>query len=165
MHPAKIITALFIFLCAVASTNARAQDNKALLQMATCEESWLDFRQDPVKVQKYSGLFQAQFREGGRDSSMVPIKPTQLLGLKISRVYPQSVGMGLGFSVIVDAGFDATKAGMEKQMGKSFEHCASEEGSKSCELSIADKKTVVLMEGARGKKPQTLLGCYYYYEK
>ncbi len=150
-------------LLLVASFVAQAADDKTMLQMASCDVSWLDFKDNPVKVQQYFGPLETQYRRTSDDGSFEPLMATSLLGQKISRIYPQSVGMGLGYSVIMDAGFDAAKAAVEKQLGKKFSHCAEQDGAKSCELPIADKKTVMLMEGSRGKNPQTLFGCYYYY--
>ena len=73
--------------------------------------------------------------------------------------------MGVGYSVIVNASFDAAKASLEKQMGKPFDRCQDASEGKSCERELAKQKTVMLMEGSRGKDPKTLFGCYYLYEK
>lgn len=160
-HP--LMLAACLQLAALSATHAA--DVPGMLQLATCEESWLEFKDDPAKAERFYRPLLSQFRTMERDGSMVPVGPLRLLGHPVSRVYPESVGMGLGFSVIVEAGFDAARSSMEKQMGKSFEHCGVEEGAKSCEHRIAEKKTVVLMEGRRGNNPLTLVGCYYYYEK
>ncbi len=161
----RTTTFLAAALLMAATSGAQAADDKAILQMASCDVSWLDFKDNPVKVQEYLGTLKTQYRRTSDDGSFEPLSATSLLGQKISRVYPQSVGMGLGYSVIMDAGFDAVKAAVEKQLGKKLARCAEHEGAKSCELEIADKKTIVLMEGERGKNPRTLFGCYYYYEK
>jgi len=73
--------------------------------------------------------------------------------------------MGLGYSVVVEASFDTARASFEKQTGKRFKQCEASEGMKSCELEIGPKKTMVIMEASRGAQPQTLLGCYYYYQQ
>jgi hypothetical protein len=36
---------------------------------------------------------------------------------------------------------------------------------RTCELELGVKKTVMLMSDAAGKSGQTLIGCFYYYEK
>lgn len=73
--------------------------------------------------------------------------------------------MGVGYSVIVNASFDAAKTSLEKQMGKPFDRCEAASEGKSCGRELAKEKTVMLMDGSRGKYPTTLFGCYYLYAK
>lgn len=61
------------------------------------------------------------------------IKPLSILGYPILRLYPQSVGMRLGYSVIVNAIFEATKASLEKQMDKPVDRCQVATEGQSCE--------------------------------
>ena len=63
------------------------------------------------------------FSQNESDGSFVPIKPMSILEHRIVQLYPQSVGMGVGYSVIVNASFEAAKASLEKQMGKPFTRC------------------------------------------
>lgn len=73
--------------------------------------------------------------------------------------------MGVGFSVLADAEFDKVRASLEKQVGKTISECSKEGDSRSCELKISDKKTLLLIGGGRGKNTKTLFGCYYSYAK
>jgi hypothetical protein len=43
------------------------------------------------------------------DPAFLPKAPTRVLGLKVRRAYPDSVGMGLGFSLQVAAGFEEAR--------------------------------------------------------
>ena len=81
------------------------------------------------------------------------------------QVYPESVGMGVGFSVLVDATFDKTKRTLEQRLGKSLLKCTASDGMRTCELEIGKMRTFMLMAEDSAKSSSTLLGCYYYYEK
>lgn len=157
------VTGLAAF--SLALPEAPAQYDPGLLQLATCQQSWLDFKNDPAKSEKFVASLKSNFKANGRDGSFVPIKPTTILGHDVFQLYPESVGMAVGYSIIVNAGFDAVKGSLEKQMGKPFESCQSASEGKSCERLIGEKKTVMLMEGSRGNSPKTLFGCYYFYAK
>lgn len=159
------ITATLFVFCLTSALNVQASEDSNLLQMTTCQDSWLDWKQDPVKLENFRAGLESRFKQNGNDGSYSLIKASTVLGQKVSLVYPQSVGTGLGYSVIVEAGFDPVRKGLEKHIGKPLGQCGVADGMKSCEHKIAEKKTIVLMEGVRGKNPQTLLGCYYYYEK
>ena len=73
--------------------------------------------------------------------------------------------MGVGFSLAVDASFDKASAEFEKLAGKTFKNCETSEGMKSCELTIADKRTLMILGGDSAKSKTTLLGCYYFYAR
>lgn len=149
----------------LAASIAQADDDKFILQMASCQESWLDWKQQPAKVKEFTAKLESNFKMDEQSATFVPTRATSVLGHNISRVYPESVGMGVGFSVLLDASFDAIKASFEKQTGKRFGQCATEDGMKSCEHKVGEKKTVILMEGSTGKNAQSLIGCYYFYAK
>ncbi len=149
----------------LAFSNAQAADNRLLLQLATCEESWMDWRKSSPKIDDFRKLFTEDFKQKDRDPGFAPLKPVSILGHTIAEGYPQSVGMGVGFSVLVDAEFDKVKASLEKQVGKTIGACSKEGDSRNCEHKIGEKKTLVLFEGGRGKNAKTLFGCYYFYAK
>lgn len=144
-------------------STAHAADDKMLMSLATCQESWRDWKQDPARGRMFREVVEPNFRAQDREPYYLPIRPTTLLGHPVDRLYPDSVGMAVGFSVLAGASFDAVKASLEQQVGKPITRCESEGGARSCELKIAEKKTVIIMEAARGKNPQTLFGCYYFY--
>ena len=116
-------------------------------------------------MEAFRAQFKAGYTQDGNDGSFLPKVPTTLHNQKVSRVFPQSEGMGLGYSVLLDAGFDATRRELVKQIGKPLKHCAKAEGLQMCEHPISPKRTIILTEATVGKSPQTLVGCYYYYEK
>jgi hypothetical protein len=54
---------------------------------------------------------------------------------------------------------------VETIAGKKLAHCESSDNMKSCDLQIADQRTVTLMASDPPDKSGTLVGCYYFYEK
>ena len=163
---AMIATAALATLAlAIPQSHAQTKHDVGVLRLLTCQDSWMEWKDDPVKQQNFVDALKANFRQNEGDGSFVAIKPMSILGHQVFQLYPQSVGMGVGYSVIVNASFEATKASLEKQMGKSFDRCQAASEGKSCERELAKLKTVMLMEGSRGKDPKTLFGCYYLYEK
>ena len=73
--------------------------------------------------------------------------------------------MGVGFSVTVDATFDTARTNLEKALGKPLTKCETSDGMRTCELDIAEKRTLMLMASDDPKASETLVGCYYFYEK
>ncbi|QGN55521.1 hypothetical protein GKE62_14125 [Novosphingobium sp. Gsoil 351] len=53
-------------------------------------------------------------------------------------------GGGLGLSVLADASFAVAKYAMERDPGKPLRNCESGDGMRTCELSIAEQRTVIL---------------------
>jgi hypothetical protein len=153
------------FLSFLAFSSAQAAENKLLLQLATCEESWMDWGKSSPKVDDFRKLFTEDFKRKDRDPGFTPLKPASILGFNITEAYPESVGMGVGFSVLVEAEYDKMKGSLEKQVGKTISACGKEGDSRSCEHKIGEKKTLVLFESGRGKSAKTLFGCYYFYAK
>ena len=136
-----------------------------LEQMATCKDSWLEWGADESKVGAYRDGFKAQFKPSGNDPFFVPVTSATLMGMKVTRVYSNTVGMGRGFSVTVEASFDSAKKAIEKSIGQSLKHCETCDGMRTCDLELGEKKTVMLLADAAGKEKTVLLGCYYFYEK
>ncbi len=145
---------------------AWAAGDPALERMAICQDSWLDWnKSDPALLAKFGDHFRTEFSQHGNDPFLVPSADVSVLGLPVAQAFPESVGMGVGFSLTLDASFDMTRRALEKKLGHSLEHCDTSDGMRTCELEIADKRTVMLVAGDDPKSTKTLLGCYYYYEK
>ena len=159
------VAALAALGLAISQAHAETKEDVGILRLLSCQDSWMDWKDDPVKKQNFVNALKANFKQNERDRTFVPIKPISILGHQVFQLYPQSVGMGVGYSVIVNASFDATKASLEKHMGKPFDRCQAASEGKSCERELAKQKTLMLMEGSRGNDPKTLFGCYYLYEK
>jgi hypothetical protein len=144
---------------------ASAADDVGLARLALCQDSWLDWsKTNPAQLQKMGAHIGAGFSHHDNDPFAVPNAPTSVMGLRIVQAYPDSVGMGVGFSLLVDAPFGTARGTMEKALGKKLSHCEAGDGMHSCELQIAEKRTAVLMT-ADNEKNRTLVGCYYYYER
>jgi len=154
---------LIALLFAVAP--ALAADDPGIARLATCKESWLDWKNDPARSKNFGDRFRADFSPHDNDPYWLPKSDKSILGLRVLEVYPESVGMGVGFSVVVDAPFDKTRKIFEKSLGHPLGKCDDSDGMRMCELDIAEKRTFTLMAEDGAKSAGTLVGCYYYYEK
>ena len=160
-------TALVVLVSALALQPAHsARPVEDLIErLATCQDSWRDWKDDPVQTKNFVDLFRGAFDHEGEGGSFTSSQTLTVVGLPVVRVYPQSVGMGVGFSVVLDATFDTARAHAEKVVGKKLGGCESGEGMRTCDLEIAKERTVTLLAGEHDEHHETLLGCYYLYEK
>jgi hypothetical protein len=165
MKVAPLAGVLTIFLVAVIP--AWAADNLSIERFATCQDSWLDWKEsDPAQLKKFAAGFQSDFLRKEKDPFFVPKSNQTVAGLPVAQVFPESIGMGVGFSVVVNANFDRTKISLAKKIGKSLSKCEPpSDNMRTCELEIGDKKTILLMAEDNVKSTTTLFGCYYFYAK
>jgi hypothetical protein len=155
------VLALAMLLCP-----ALAADDDALARMVLCKDSWVDWsKSDPAKMKAFAERFRAQFSHHGNDPFGLPTTNVSVVGLRVAQAFPDSVGMGVGFSLKVDATFDDARTSVEKALGKPLKKCESAEGMRTCGLEIAPQRTVMLMAEDRPGARDTLIGCYYFYEK
>jgi hypothetical protein len=160
---AACVFAVVSFLVAIRVAPVQAADD-LIERLATCQDSWLDWKQDDARMRTFAKAFQSAFAE--KDRKWMAKSKIQVAGLPVLQAFPQNLGMGVGFSVIVDAPFDRARAAVEKIVGQPIATCDSADGMRTCELQIATKRSVTLLSGTDPKSPaQTLVGCYYYYEK
>ncbi len=136
-----------------------------LERLASCKDSWLDWKDDPVRGPAYAESIRAAFRQQDNEAFVVPISKMTAAGLPVTQVYPGSVGMAVGFSMIVDAPFDRAKKAFEQIIGKPIMKCETGEGMRTCELELGEKKTFTMLADSTGKIKTTLVGCFYFYEK
>lgn len=121
---------------------------------------------DPARLKKLADGLRAGFVAKESGAFLVPKSNQTVAGLPLAQVFPQSIGMAVGFSVVVDAGFAKTKTSLEKKLGKMFGKCERpSDNMRTCELKIAGKRTVLLMAEDNVNSTTTLFGCYYFYEK
>jgi hypothetical protein len=155
-----------LFALLVGVIPAWSADDPRVENLALCRDSWLDWKKtDPAKLDSFGAFFRAAFTHRDNDAFFTPKSAMAIAGLKVTQVFPQSVGMGLGFSVLVDARFDAAKQALEQKLGKPLSQCETGEGMRTCGLPIAEQRTVMLMSGDPPNDKTTLVGCYYLYEK
>ncbi|HEY0105701.1 MAG TPA: hypothetical protein VGB91_06410 [Rhizomicrobium sp.] len=152
-----------VALFALQGAPAGAAGDAGIERMALCRDSWLDWQKaGDAKLQQFAAHFRSAYAAKGNDPYVVPKAETQVAGFRLLQVYPQSVGMGVGFSVLVDAPFDKVRKRVERTLGRPLPHCETGDGMQSCELPIAEKRTLTLMT-QDGRS--TLIACYYYYER
>jgi len=149
---------------AIACGDALAAEAPSFQRMALCQDSWLDWKDDSVRMGAFTRDIEGQLVRSTDDGAFVPKAPIKVLGHTVTQVYPQSVGMGVGFSVVVDGGLAQTRAAVEKQLGQPMS-CSTSEGVRSCEIKVGAKKTAVLMTGQNGQAKTSLLGCFYFYQQ
>lgn len=165
MRTASLAKVLIVLGATVAPALAAGGDT-GVARMATCQDSWLDWKtSDPAKLQAFAAQFGSGYTQGADGQFLVPKSPQTLAGLRITQVFPESVGMGVGFSVAVDAPFDATRKRVETLLGKKLGKCEASDGMRSCELELAPQRTVSVTAGDDPKSHTTLVGCFYLYEK
>jgi len=152
-------------LIALAVTTAVSADDVKIERLATCQDSWLDFKEDPAKSKAFAEAFMASFNQKGNGGTFTPKTKVLVAGLPVVEAHPESVGMGVGFSVVLDAPFATARPAVEKVMGRPLKDCEKGDGMQMCGLEIAEKKTLMLMSDEAGTSKQSLLGCYYFYAK
>ena len=146
-------------------TPAWAAADPWIENLALCRDSWLDWKKtDPAKLNSFSEFLRSGFTHNDNDAFGVPRSAMAIGGLRVTQVLPESVGMGVGFSVLVDARFDVAKRVLEQTLGRPLRQCEASDGMRSCELPISEQRTVVLMSGDAPNDKTTLVGCYYLYE-
>jgi hypothetical protein len=145
---------------------AHAADDAALPRMALCQDSWFEWtKKDPKTFEGFRTHFFGAFSRHDNDPYWLPRAKISVLGMNVAQGFPDSVGMGVGFSLTVDAPYDTARAAMEKTLGKKLVHCEASDDMKSCELEIAPQRAITIMAEDSSKAKQTLIGCYYFYEK
>ena len=150
----------------VGAAPAWGADDPRIESLALCRESWLDWKTtDPAKLNSFIDFARSAFTHDDNDAFVTPRSAMAVDGLKVTHVFPESVGMGVGFSVVVEASFDDARKVLEQKLGKPLGQCETGEGMRTCDLPIAEKRTVMLMSGEPPNDKTTLIGCYYFYEK
>lgn len=160
---ARALAALSLLALMPAARTAEPQD--LLQSLATCGESWHDWRSDEKRMGYFASTVQANFERNDKRRVWLPRKPVQLIGHRVTELIPQSVGMGLGFSVTLDAPWQQVRTSFEKALGKPMKDCSESDGMTMCELPLAERRTAVLMTRTAAPQVGTMVGCYYFYEK
>lgn len=161
-HTLPLAGLIFALACALP---ANAADDARLTRMATCQDSWLEWHKAASpQFDDFAEYFRAGFTPQEQKPFFLPKHRTTIAGLRVVEAYPDSVGMGVGFSLTLETDFDTARKAMEAALGKKLTHCESGDGMHTCELEIAEQRSAMVM-AEDGTKNRTLVGCYYYYEK
>lgn len=167
MKPVAAIRLAVVFSLALFPVAKSHAAEPSLDSLATCRDSWLDWKDDPTRGAKFTeGLHTNYTYHEDRGGFLVPKAPETVLGLPVARVYPESAGMAVGFTVLVNSGFEAARKAVEKALGKPLKCDPGHPGDEifGCELELGPKKTVMIATEDKSSK-STLIGCYYFYEK
>lgn len=148
----------------VAAPSAEAADDAPLEQLAACQQSWLDWKQDNAVAARFRDWFLPRFEQEPRTPAWKPRQAFTVFGLPGVVVYPQSVGMALGFSVEVNADAATAQRAMEAAIGRPMK-CEKSEGAWACEMKLGERRTALTMTENGGRGPKTLIGCYYFYQQ
>jgi len=158
-------TLLLAALAGTPAAHAAVEPAPQLQRLALCQDSWLDWKDDDARMARFASHFENRFdRSPQGDGGFAPKAPTQALGVAVTQVYPQSVGMGVGFSLVVAADFAQARSSIEQQLGKPMT-CQTSDGMRACELPLGPKKTAMLITGDNGRAKTSLVGCYYFYQQ
>jgi hypothetical protein len=150
----------------VAAIPASGQSDQRVENLALCRDSWLDWKNSaPSALESFGVYFRSAFAHNDGDAFVTPKAPIAVDGLNVAQVFPQSLGMGLGFSVVVDASFDVAKQALERDLGEPLRSCDAGDGMRTCELPVAEQRTIILASNDPANDQTTLVGCYYFYEK
>lgn len=160
-----------LMLCAAtagptwAAAEAPEGANEAqLLRLATCQDSWLEWKTEPGRLQRFATELHRRYTLKPKSPAMTPNAPAKLLGFQVQQLFPDSVGMGVGFSVQLQADFKQARQRFEELLGRPMQ-CEGGDGMLSCELPLGEKKTALLVKSDSGPSKSTLLGCYYFYQQ
>jgi hypothetical protein len=164
MKSQKLLAA--VLALAMLLSPAFAGDDDGLARLALCKDSWADWnKSDPAKMKAFTAGIHAQFSPHDNDPYFLPRGNVSVMGLHVAQAFPDSVGMGVGFSLTVDARFDDARGAVEKALGRTLQKFETGDGMKSCELEIAPQRTVMLMAEDKPGAKNSLIGFYYFYEK
>lgn len=101
---AYFLSLVTTFLVAVVPASAR--DNIGMERLALCQDSWIDWQKSsPAELKKLADALQSGFTHKEQDPFFVPKSAETILGLPVAQVFPESIGMAVGFSVMVRANF------------------------------------------------------------
>lgn len=155
-----MLVLLVVAMPAWGASDPRVED------LALCRDSWLDWKRTaPAKLESFGAFLRSDFAHSDNDAFVTPKSRMTIAGLEVTQVFPGSVGMGLGFSVQLDATFDVARQALERELGMPLRDCETSDGMRTCELSIAEQRTAILVSGDPPNDQTTLAGCYYFYEK
>lgn len=133
-------------------------------KLATCQESWFSWKDDDKRMREFIDRFDMNFTHSEEEPAYLPKGPGKVFGFPLIKVFPQSVGTGVGFSLQLGGQLATIRNEVEHQLGKSLD-CSTSEGMTSCGVELGENRSLVLMAFGDGDAAINLLGCYYFYEK
>jgi hypothetical protein len=163
LRPSIVLSCLMAIGPAI-SAPAHAAAELSLERLASCADSWLDWKQDPVMAEQFRNYVFTRFEQEPRSPAWQPRRPVSVFGLPVVKAYPQSVGMALGFSLEVRGAPADVRRAMEKAIGRPLQ-CERAEGAVSCEAKLADRRIALVVAADEGRAQPSLIGCFYYYQQ
>ena len=126
----------------VVAAPAHAADDAAITRMTLCQDSWFEWtKKEPKTFEAFRNRFMGQFAMPRENKPYwMPKTNVSVMGMHVAQAFPDSVGMGVGFSLTVDAPYDKARAALEKATGKKLQHCETSDGTHGCELEVAPRR-------------------------
>jgi hypothetical protein len=143
---------------------AQAAAELSLERLASCADSWMDWKNDTGMAEQFRNYVLSRFEQEPRSSGWLPRRPVSVFGLSVVRAYPQSVGMGVGFSLEVRGAPADVRRAMEGAIGRPLQ-CERAEGALSCEAKVADRRSALVVAADQGRGQNSLIGCFYFYQQ
>lgn len=159
-------TLLLGLVATSAAGHTHAAEPQHLLQsMITCQDSWLDWKDDPVRAERFIETLDRHFYREERRRVLIPREPVQLMGHAVIEVTPQNAGIGLGFAVTVKAPLDKVRQSYETAIDATMSRCGQHDALTLCTKPIAERKTAMLASPTARPEIGTVMGCFYFYQK
>jgi hypothetical protein len=143
---------------------AQAAAELSLERLASCADSWMDWRHDAGMAEQFRNYFLSRFDQEPRSPAWQPRRPVSVFGLPVVKAYPQSVGMGVGFSLEVRGAPADVRRAMEAAIGRPLQ-CERAEGALSCEAKLGDRRSALVVAADEGRGQNSLVGCFYFYQQ
>lgn len=153
--------ALTWLACFSATTHAAGEP--VLSRLATCQDTWSGWQEGDPRMDRYVAFFENGYTRDDDAASFTPKAPTTSMGFSVTNVFPQSVGMGVGFSVTLVGGYAQIQMAVESELKQPMD-CSTSDGMKSCVVGLAADRIVMLTSADNGAAPSSLLGCFYRYD-
>lgn len=156
----RTIATSVLFSILVPSILAWAADDINIERLATCQDSWREWKNEPLKYTDYLDYIDSNFTHKKNYEHLVPKSEMWAFGFRVLQLSPNSLGQAAGFTVIVDADFDVTRKKLETTLNGVFEKCETSENLLGCE--VGDRKFFVILSEELEGKVITGIGCGYY---
>ena len=164
-HTAKLVSIALACLAGLAGALAVAAGPSSqveLQRLASCQHSLDNLNDAKAQMEHFVAGFNTHFSADPQGGGFAPKARTQLLGMSVTQLYPDSAGTALGFSVLVAANFSQARKAFERQLGQPM-NCHDSDGMHACSVEIAEHWTATLLAPV-GHSTASVLGCHSFHK-